>query len=309
MALRGLFVLLVAVFLVSCSNGSKFLINPPKKMPPPRVIKNVNVALVLGGGGAKGIAHLGVIEVLEKNHIPIDLIVGTSAGSIVGAMYADYQDSQLLYDNLIKIDKWELLDFSLFNTLYFFSDLSAPIQGYYLENYIVKNLSVNNIEELKIPFVAVATDLTHEKSTVISSGPISTAVLASSAIPPFFRPVRAYNKLLVDGGVMEPVPVFSALEYNPKLTIAVDISSPGREFNRKNMWDVTQRSMYLSYYKLSQYQSKHADIMIHPDMNGFGMFEDGDNGKLYQLGRDAALKALPKILELMKAKGIKQTPR
>ncbi len=295
---------IIFLWLSACAGPKIARVEPPAVMPPPREIENVQVALVLGGGGAKGIAHLGVLEVLERHNIPLDLIVGTSAGSVVGAMYADYRDSKLLFDNLIKLQKWDLLDFSFLDTLYFFSDLRAPIQGYYMEDFVIKNLTVHNMEDLSIPFVAVATDLENESAFSISSGPIATAVHASSAIPPFFRPVQAYGKLLVDGGVIEPVPVFSALKYNPKMIIAVDISTSGREYVKPNMWDVTLRSMYISYYKLSQWQSHQADILIHPDCTGVGLFDDEHKQHLYNLGRNAAEKLIPEIVAKMKEKGI-----
>jgi NTE family protein len=279
-------------------------VEPPSHPLKPREIKDVNVALVLGGGGVKGIAHLGVIEVLEKNGIPIDLIVGTSAGSIIGALYANYQDSTLLHENLIHLHKWDILDISIINTFRFFSALHGPIQGYYLEEFMVKNTTVNNIEELKIPFVAVATDLNCEKAFRISSGPIATAIHASSALPPYFSPIKAYGKILVDGGVVEPVPVPTAKLYNPKVIIAVDISTSGREYTLSTMWDVTNRSLYVSYYTLSQFLAKQADVFIHPPLEGYGTFDDGNNHKLYRIGKRAAIDKLPDILHALAINGI-----
>lgn len=301
--LNTLLVALIVVTLSACA-PTKY-ITPPKYLPPPRKIEKVGVALALGGGGSKGFVHLGVLEVLEENGIPIDLIVGTSAGSIIGALYADYADSKMLKENILHINKWDILDFSIFHSLHFFVDVRGPVQGYYLEEFLVKNMTVNNMEDLRIPFIAVASDIENDRSVPISSGPVATAVHASSAIPPVFTPVKEYGMFLVDGGVTEPVPVATARQYNPKVLISVDISTPGDDLPLNNMWDVTNKSLYISYYQLSRMQSLGADVSIHPNLNGFGMFDDSESLKLYGIGRAEALKAMPAILAELKKKGIK----
>ncbi len=302
--MKKLLSILIILSLVACT-APRRLITPPDRLPPPRKIENVNVAIALGGGGSKGFVHLGVLEVLEEYGIPIDLIVGTSAGSIMGALYADYADSQLLKENVLHISKWDILDVSLFDSLHFFIDVRGPVQGFYLEEFIVKNLTVNNMEDLKIPFVAVATDLENDRPIAISSGPVAVAVHASSAIPPVFTPVKEYGMFLVDGGVVEPVPVATARQYNPKVLISVDISTPGDDLPLNNMWDVSNKSLYVSYYALSRLQSLTSDVSIHPNLNGFGMFDDAHNQKLYEIGRQETLKLMPEILDELKKKGIK----
>ena len=303
------YLILILLFVITACASAPQYVELPANPPPARKIENVQVALVLGGGGARGVAHLGVIEVLEKYNIPIDLIVGTSAGSLVGAFYADYVDSKMLYENLIHTHKWDFLDFSFTDAFMFFSDIKAPFQGAYLERFMLHNLSVNNIEDLKIPFVAVATDLNEEKSYLFSSGSIAAAVRASTAIPPYFTPLKAYGKLLVDGGVTEPVPVKTARMYDPKVVIAVDISTAGREYTLNTMWDLTNRALAVSYYQLSQMQSHQADVLIHPDCSGVGMFDDGNNYFLYKRGKDAAQALIPQIMEILHQKGVKLKKR
>lgn len=307
--IRNLTVLILVVLLTACSSERRALYDIPDKEPPPRKIENVKVALVLGGGGAKGIAHLGVLSVFEENNIPIDLIVGTSAGSIVGAMYASYGDVGKCYKAMAHVNKWDLLDLSIGDSFNFFSDLIGPVQGYYLEKYIVERIPEYNIEDLRIPFIAVATDVVHEKAVTFSSGPVALGVRASSALPPLFTPVMVYGRLLVDGGVVQPVPVDIARRYNPKLVIAVDISTSGRNDPLDNMMDLTYRSLNLSYYRLSKTESRKADIVIKPDMDGFGMFEDVNKRDMYMRGKEAALAKLPLIMELLHKKGIKLNSR
>ena len=291
--------ILCIFFITSCSSRLAE-VEIPEHEPEPRKIENVRVALALGGGGAKGIAHIGVLSVLEDHGIPIDLIVGTSAGSIVGAMYANYQDSKLLYDTLIKLEKWDLIDVSVLDTVNFFNNLNGPIQGYYLQDFLIKNVSEYNIEKLPIPFIAVATELKNGESYSFSSGPVALGVSASASIPPLFTPIQAYDKIFVDGGVLEPVPVLTAKKYNPQILIAVDISTSGKELEIENMLDVGNKSFYLTYYEFSRLQRMNADVVIHPNLTGFGVFDSSDNHKLYELGRQEALKQIPHILSLLK---------
>jgi NTE family protein len=294
-----LLVVFVCISLVSCSH-TKSLIDTPDQPPIPEPLKNINIALVLGGGGSKGIAHVGVLKILEENNIPIDLIVGCSAGSAIGALYADYLNADIVKNIVLPVNKWDVLDPSIGDSLRMFVDLKGPIQGYYYENFLIKNLISKNIETLKIPLVVVTTDLFANQLYLLRSGPIAPAVHASSAIPPFFSPVRLYGKLLVDGGVKSPVPVNVAKLYKPKIIIAVDIGAPPPEEPLQNMWDVTYRSIWIFYYELSKKQRVEADIIISPDLRGHGTFEDGKKEELYYAGIQAAEEKIPLIREKMK---------
>lgn len=291
------------LFITGCASTKPY-IPTESSLPAPRVIENVNVALALGGGGSKGMVHLGVLEVFEEYGIPIDIIVGTSAGSIIGSLYANHQDTAKMKDMLLTLNSQDLLDVSLTDSLYFFSDIIGPVRGQYLEEFVIDHYTVRNLEDLRLPFVAVATDVANDRSITLDSGSIATAIHASSAIPPLFTPVNAYGMLLVDGGVVEPVPVLTAKKYDPKIIIAVDISTPGRGYDMYNMFDVTYRSMYISYYVMSRMQSALADVTIHPDLAGFGVFNDTQNYVLYQKGRDEALKMMPTILKELKKRKI-----
>lgn len=300
------FKIYILAFLIisACTSTYKPPYELTKQPPKARKIENVNVALVLGGGGARGIAHLGVLEVLQENNIPIDLIVGTSVGSVIGAMYADHKDHRILTEKFINLKRWDLLDLSYVNFLSFFSELKGPIQGYYLENFIAKNMSVKNIEELKIPFIAVATDINEEVPYIFESGPIAMAVHASSAIPPIFTPIEAYGKLLVDGGVVEAVPVNIAKRYHPKVIIAINISIGGHSYALNDMLDLTGKAMSASYNVLSSLQSSSADIVINPDLKGYDTFYDGNNKLMYEIGKKAAQDKIPEIIKLLKFKKI-----
>lgn len=273
----------------------------PCEKPP---IKNIEVALVLGGGGARGFAHVGVLEVLEKEGIPIDLIVGTSAGAAVGALYGSFTDAHAVNSLLLNVSKWELLDLSFCSMFRMFYDASGPISGYAMEKFLLDKIPEKRIEDLKIPFAAVAVDIETSQPFVMRNGPIAPAVHASSALPPFFAPVKLYGKTLVDGGISLPVPVSIAKEYNPKLIIAVNISAPAEEGCLKSSIDLSYRSLYISYYALSNIQAQLADIVIHPKLNGFGLFDDRNKQEIYERGLQAAEEVVPLIKEKLTALGI-----
>lgn len=284
--------IIIIIFLTQCS-----LIKPrPRDFDTPVTkIKDVKVALVLGGGGSKGFAHVGAISVLEENNIPIDLIVGTSAGSAVGAFYSDSKDIKKTKEILFKAKSTQLLDFSLAESLKMFSSLSSPVIGQSYENFIFDNLTAKSFHQLKIPLVVVTVDAVTGEKFTIKDGPIAPAIRASSAIPPIISSVKLYGRTLIDGGVLEPVPVATAKKFKPKLIIAIDINNLPPKTIPRNVIELTYRALWLSYYKLSRMQAAQADIDIHPDLNGHGTFEDNRKEELYQLGRKAALQAIPQI--------------
>lgn len=294
--------ILIVFSLVQCSIASKRTTLPePTNLSK---IENPRVALVLGGGGSKGFAHIGVIEVIEKHNIPIDLIVGTSAGSAVGALYADSKDIAKVKQILFKANNKQLLDFSFFETLKMLSGLSTPVLGQAYEDFINDNLSAKEFHSLKIPLVVVSVDALTGSKYLIKDGKVAPAVRASSAIPPIIAPVKIYGRTLIDGGVLEPVPVATAKKYKPQIIIAVDINNLPPQEMPKNSIELTYRALWFSYYQLSRMQSALADIDIHPNLNGHGTFEDHRKDELYLLGKKAAEQAMPQILYKLRSLGI-----
>jgi len=273
-------------------------------MPEAPEVKDVDVALVLGGGGAKGFAHVGVLEVLEEEGIPVDLIVGTSAGALIGGLYAGLQDAQIVKGKVMSLKKWDIMDLSISSMMQMMFTASGPVSGFNLERFFVNNLPQERIEELEIPFAAVAVDVETSEPVVLRSGPVAPAVHASAAIPGFFTPVKLYGRTLMDGGALLPVPVEVARDYEPKVIIAVDICAPADRGKAYNSMDVMYRALCISYYELARKQSKLADINIHPNMEGFGMFDDDRNEDIYMRGVLAARSALPAIKAKLEALGI-----
>lgn len=297
----ALFLTLYTLLISGCSQiplYSDLPLNPPESIP----LKNVNVALVLSGGGAKGVAHAGVLEVLEKEKIPIDLIVGCSAGSMIGAFYADNPDSEVLREKVLKTRKRELLDPSLSQSFQMLWGVKGFMRGHALKRYLTKNLRSEQFCDLKIPLAVVTTDVNAARSYVIDSGLLVPAIHASSALPLAFEPLKIYGKTLVDGGVISPLPVEIAKKYKPKVIIAVYIGNRPEEYPVTTNFELLYRSIHISYYALAIWQTYQADILICPAVDAFGFFDDRNNMDLYLAGKIAALKALPDIhLALKKA--------
>jgi len=169
------------------------------------------------------------------------------------------------------------------------------MRGHALKRYLTKNLCSRDFDELKIPLSIVTTDVNTARAYVIDSGPLIPAIHASSALPLAFEPLQMYGKTLVDGGVISPLPVEIAKKYNPKLIIAVYIGNRPEEYPVTNSFELLYKSIHISYYTLACWQSYQADILIHPDVDAFGFFDDRNNMDLYMAGKIAALKALPDI--------------
>lgn len=294
-----IFSAIIIVTVVSCSK--KFMvIDSPTVQPKARVLENPpEVALVLGGGAFHGMAHAGVIKVLEEAGIPIDLIVGTSAGSMVGALYADRPHIDSLIPLIRSTKAKDVFNFSLFRSKEGF------VSGSKLQQYLNKHLTVSNIEETEIPFVAVTTDIEKGITVPLKAGPIAPSVNASCAIPGIFEPVKMYGTTFVDGGVLDNIATDIAKEYNPKIIIAVNIMGFDSAADLKNKKSVVLRAYYIAVHKLSKPNTRYADIIIAPNLSGLPLMSSKDNEIMYKIGFETTKKLLPEIKKMLKEKGIK----
>ena len=261
------------------------LFKEPKQ--PPRI------ALVLGGGGSKGLAHIGVLDVLEEEGIAVDFIVGCSSGAIIGAFYADQPDSKRLMQLFLQMKRRDLIDVSVFGFRF------GLAKGIALQKFLEEHLNARDFEKLRIPFIAGATDLATGAPVMFGGGALIPALQASAAVPGVFKPVYYLGRHLIDGGSSNPLPVDIAKSYGAQIIIAVDISSklPTRE--PFHLLGIVRRSLEITHQTLSQNQAKKADVLIDMEFQDVGMFSDHLNQEFYEMGKAKAKAAIPKIKELI----------
>jgi NTE family protein len=261
----------------------------------PKVIKPApkpaKVALVLGAGASRGFAHIGVLKVLESNNIPVHMIVGTSAGSFVGSLYAYGFDAFELQKLSFSIRKEEIIDFTIPD--------NGFIKGEKLERYINSVLQNTPIEKLKIPFYAVAADIQTGREVVFGTGNTGTAVRASCSIPGVFIPPVISGRMYVDGGTVSPVAVEAARKLGADIVIAVDISSDAGSAIPKGTIETILQSISIMYSKLSAIQLANADVIIKPEVGFIGGADFSKRHEAVLEGEKAALAAMPLIQDIM----------
>jgi NTE family protein len=287
-AFRRLFDSFIVVFCIFA-----FLSCAPKEMPkeitpPPKPAK---IAVVLGAGASKGFAHIGVLKVLETQKIPIHMIVGTSAGSLVGSLYAYGFNAFALQGIAMKIEKSDVIDYTIPD--------NGFIKGEKLEAFINKTVKNTPIDKLKIRFYAVATDISNGEEVAFAKGNTGEAVRASCSIPGVFQPKKIGGKTYVDGGVVSPVAVDVARRYGADVVIAVDISGGIEGVVPQGTLDTMMKSVDIMYSKIAAFQVKKADVVIRPNVKNIGSTELEKRHEAILEGEKAAVDALPAIVQII----------
>lgn len=295
MSLRLLKLLLGSLLLLSSCCPHKFVAqeNPPP-LPSFQVPKKIRVALVLGSGGVRGMVHVGVLEEFEKAGIKFDLIVGCSAGSIVGALYADCPNASYVKEGISRLKRHALLDINLWECRFGLS------QGIAMRRMLECYLEAKTFDKLQIPLVIVATDLNTGELVPMGDGDLVKAVRASCAIPLVFVPVEHQGRTLVDGGVVNPVPVCIARDLGADIIIAVDLRELLTHTFPTNLWGVAKRSTEIAFLWQNEACCRGADVVIRPTLRDIGTFDDSKLEMLYEAGRAAAKAAIPHILEIIR---------
>ncbi|MBS1156747.1 MAG: patatin-like phospholipase family protein [Proteobacteria bacterium] len=284
---RLLLGLLPIVLLAACQTAP----TPPVQDKP---LPRLKIGLALGGGAAKGFAHIGVIKMLEAQGIKPDVVSGTSAGSVVGVLYASGLDAFALQERSFALDETQIRDVSLFS--------GGLVKGEKLQNYVNDLLQHRPLEKLGKPFAAVATELETGRRVVFVRGNSGQAVRASSSIPGVFEPVAISSKRYVDGGVVSPVPVDAARELGADFVIAVDISKKASDGEAKNMLGIVNQSIAIMGQKLGEQELARADVVIRPKVGKIGA-TDFDLKNIATLeGEKALMAALPEIRRKMAEK-------
>ena len=284
--------LLVVVLLASCAT-----IPPSVNAPTPQIVpipvvpmpvhREPKVALVLGGGAARGFAHVGVIKVLEAQGINPDIVVGTSAGSMVGALYAASGNAIELQTMALQLQKEEISDWVLPNR--------GVLKGEALQKFVNDAINQRPLEKLNKIFAVVATDLHRGEMVVFRSGNTGMAVRASSAVPGVFQPVSISGHEYVDGGLTSPVPVRVARSMGADFIIAVDVSSQPQYGKINSSVDVLLQTFAIMEQGLARNELPEADVVVRPHLEFFSRTDFQDRKIAIQAGEQAAAAAIPEI--------------
>ena len=260
---------------------------PAEAIPVSKATRPPRIALALGGGAARGFAHIGVIEVLEENGIHPDIVTGTSAGSLVAALYASGHSGKELESIALGMDESALTDWSFPGR--------GLIRGEALARYVREATGNKPMEQMKISLGIVATDLDTGKPILFRRGDVGTAVRASSAVPAVFQPVKLGVHEYVDGGLTSPVPVRSAREMGADVIIAVDISQLPDGGDTSNALHMLMQTFSIMGRSINELELKEAEIVLRPKLPGVAGTDFTVRKKNIEAGRAAALAMLPQI--------------
>ena len=246
-----------------------------------------HIGLALGGGAARGFAHIGVIQVLEESGIRPDMVVGTSAGSLVAAMYASGKSGKDMALLAQSMDEGAITDWAF--------PTRGLIRGEALARYVREQTGGRSIEQMKLPLGIVATDLDSGSAILFQRGDTGAAVRASSAVPAVFQPVKIGSREYVDGGLVSPVPVRFARQMGAELVIAVDISSPPDGNATSDVMKMLLQTFAIMGRSINQFELKDADVVLRPMLAGVSSADFAARAKAIQAGREAALRLLPEL--------------
>ena len=259
--------------------------------PPPRLPR---IGLALGGGAARGFAHIGVIQVLEENGIHPDLVVGTSAGSLVATLYASGKNGAALSQLADGMDETA------------FTDWSFPgrglLRGEALARYVRDQTGGRMIEQMKVPLGIVATDLDNGQPILFQIGDAGMAVRASSAVPAVFQPVRIGTREYVDGGLVSPVPVRFARQMGAELVIAVDISAVPEGNPTGDPMRMLMQTFAIMGRSINTFELREADVVLRPKLLGVSGADFASRKRSIQAGRDATVAQLADLRARIAAK-------
>ncbi len=259
------------------------------------------LAVVLGGGSARGFAHIGVIKALEAGGIHPDLIIGCSAGSLVGAFWAAGYSGTAMEDLAMKVQDSEVIDLVTGKQQY------GLVAGRSLQSFVNKGLGNKPLENLKIPFAAVATRYPSGDLMVFREGDAGFAVRASCSIPGVFMPASALGSEFLDGGLVSPIPVATARKLGADLIVAVDVGGPDPSTgDSSGLYNVIMRSFEIMSQSLRQHEVNDADIVIRPDVARVKSTDFSSRRVLMALGEHAGKRLVPVIREKLKAPGHNQ---
>lgn len=296
---KRLLTLGAALSLSACSVFQE----PPAPMPPPPPVvvmapkpapRPPKIGLALGGGAARGFAHIGVLQVLEEQGIKPDLVVGTSAGSVVATLYAAGKTPAELTNMAMTLDESTITD-------WVFPGRSL-LKGEALAKFVRNLTAGRQIESMRMPLGIVAADLQNGQPILFRRGDPGMAVRASSSVPGVFEPVKIGGREYIDGGAVSPIPVRYAKQMGADIVIAVDISAIPEGQPTKGAVDILLQTFNIMGHAISQYELQDADVVMRPKLEGIGSTEFSARRLSILAGREAALMVMPQLKERIAAR-------
>ena len=293
--LAGLGLAVVFAVLAGCATVPSGPAAPVVLPPAEAGKKPVRIGLALGGGAARGFAHVGVIAVLEEAGLRPQLVVGTSAGSLVAALYASGKTSAQLQQTALNMEEVAITDWML--PIFGRGMFRGEALGRYVNDLVANRL----MENMAIPLGIVATDLNSGQAVLFQRGDTGTAVRASSAVPAVFVPVKINGREYVDGGLVSPVPVRFARQMGADVVVAVDISSPPEANPAGDTLQILLQTFAIMGKSINQYELKDADVVIRPSLAGLKSADFSARQRAIDSGRAAMLAALPQLKAKLEA--------
>lgn len=263
---------------------------PAAKTPPPKP----RIGLALGGGAARGFAHIGVIQVLEEAGIVPDLVVGTSAGSLVAVLYASGKNGAALGELAQTMDEAAITDWAFPGR--------GLIRGEALARYVREQVGGRSLEQMRLPLGIVATDLDSGAPILFARGDPGTAVRASSSVPAVFQPVKINGREYVDGGLVSPVPVRFARQMGAEVVVAVDISAVPEGGPTGDPFRMLLQTFAIMGRSINHFELRDAEVVVRPSLAGVSAAAFSSRKQSIQAGREAMLAQLPALKARLAAK-------
>lgn len=256
---------------------------------------NNKIGLALGSGAARGLAHIGVLKVLERNEIPVDFISGSSIGAVIGALYAVTRNVNQMEKIVMSAD-WRLF-LSLLDPI----SSQGLLRGTKIKKFLMDFIGDASFKDLKIPTVISATDLQTGEVVYLEKGNLGEAMMASSAIPLIFQPINIDGRVLIDGGLSAPLPIEPLKKMGADKIIAVNLD--GDFFTRRkaklSAGELAWHTINILRYNLAERDSEMADVVVVPEVGDIWGHEFLNGKKAIAAGEKAAQKVLPEIKKLL----------
>ncbi|MDR2644724.1 MAG: patatin-like phospholipase family protein [Endomicrobium sp.] len=252
------------------------------------------IALVLGGGGARGFTHIGVLKVFQEERVPVNLVVGTSVGSIAGALYCAGASLENLQNTIKDFDKRDISNFSSISLLEMLL-ADRLLSNKKLENFINARIGEVTFNQLQIPLVCIATDLITGERILLREGSVAFAARASSTVPGVFQPVEYNQRYLIDGGLSENIPVSVAKIFKADVIIAIPLSADITKNSVNNIFLTLMQAIYIQGQSLDQYNLSMADVIICPDVGDLNAANFAGAYKSIDKGYIAAKKSIKEV--------------